>query len=68
VRPELGVYGGRRQGCAQALKGQGAPRCHHEIDPICALQACEEGYQVRHSKNVVKTLNLRHRHPATRTS
>src|SRR5438067_2481726 len=34
------------KGCAQALKGQGARVVVAEIDPICALQACMEGFQV----------------------
>ena len=39
-------YGDVGKGCAQALKGQGARVYVTEIDPICALQACMEGYQV----------------------
>ncbi|MFL5337597.1 MAG: adenosylhomocysteinase, partial [Geminicoccaceae bacterium] len=34
------------KGCAQSLKGQGARVIVTEIDPICALQAAMEGYQV----------------------
>ena len=39
-------YGDVGKGCAQALKGQGARVIVTEIDPICALQAALEGYQV----------------------
>ena len=39
-------YGDVGKGCAQAMKGLGARVLITEIDPICALQACMEGYQV----------------------
>ena len=39
-------YGDVGKGCAQALKGQGARVVVTEIDPICALQAAMEGFQV----------------------
>jgi adenosylhomocysteinase len=39
-------YGDVGKGCAQALKGLGARVMITEIDPICALQAAMEGYQV----------------------
>jgi adenosylhomocysteinase len=39
-------YGDVGKGCAQALRGQGARVIVTEIDPICALQAAMEGYQV----------------------
>jgi adenosylhomocysteinase len=39
-------YGDVGKGCAQALRGQGARVLITEIDPICALQAAMEGYQV----------------------
>ena len=39
-------YGDVGKGCAQSLKGQGARVLITEIDPICALQAAMEGYQV----------------------
>jgi adenosylhomocysteinase len=39
-------YGDVGKGCAQALSGQGARVVITEIDPICALQAAMEGYQV----------------------
>jgi len=39
-------YGDVGKGCAQALRGQGARVLVTEIDPICALQAAMEGYEV----------------------
>lgn len=39
-------YGDVGKGCAQSLRGQGANVLVTEIDPICALQASMEGYQV----------------------
>jgi len=39
-------YGDVGKGCAQSLRGQGARVIITEIDPICALQAAMEGYQV----------------------
>ena len=39
-------YGEVGKGCAQALRGQGARVVVTEVDPICALQAAMEGYQV----------------------
>uniref|UniRef100_A0A7S2NNC1 Adenosylhomocysteinase n=1 Tax=Cyanoptyche gloeocystis TaxID=77922 RepID=A0A7S2NNC1_9EUKA len=39
-------YGDVGKGCAQAMKAAGARVVVTEIDPICALQACMEGYQV----------------------
>jgi len=39
-------YGDVGKGCAASLKGQGARVIVTEIDPICALQAAMEGYQV----------------------
>jgi adenosylhomocysteinase len=48
-------YGDVGKGCAQALRGQGARVVVTEIDPICALQAAMEGYQVRQLEEVVTT-------------
>ena len=39
-------YGDVGKGCAQAMRGQGATVFITEVDPICALQACMEGFQV----------------------
>jgi adenosylhomocysteinase len=46
-------YGDVGKGCAQSLKGQGARVIVTEIDPICALQAAMEGYQVATVEDVV---------------
>merc|ERR1719272_182586 len=51
-------YGDVGKGCAQALKACGARVVVCEIDPICALQACMEGLQVRKLENVVKTADI----------
>jgi adenosylhomocysteinase len=40
-------YGDVGKGCAQSLRGQGARVIITEIDPICALQALMEGYEVK---------------------
>ena len=40
-------YGDVGKGCAQSLRGQGARVLITEIDPICALQAAMEGYEVK---------------------
>jgi len=39
-------YGDVGKGCAQSMKAAGARTLVTEIDPICALQACMEGFQV----------------------
>jgi adenosylhomocysteinase len=46
-------YGEVGKGCAQALRGQGARVIVTEIDPICALQAAMEGFEVTTLENVV---------------
>lgn len=51
-------YGDVGKGCAQALKGQGAQVFIAEIDPICALQASMEGYQVTVIEDVVKDIDI----------
>ena len=51
-------YGDVGKGCAQALKGQGARVIITEIDPICALQAALEGYQVTTLEDVVETADI----------
>jgi adenosylhomocysteinase len=51
-------YGDVGKGCAQALKGQGARVIITEIDPICALQAALEGYQVTLLEDVVGTADI----------
>jgi adenosylhomocysteinase len=51
-------YGDVGKGCAQSLRGQGARVIVTEIDPICALQAAMEGYQVLPLEDVVATADL----------
>jgi adenosylhomocysteinase len=51
-------YGDVGKGCAQAMKGQGARVVITEIDPICALQAAMEGYQVRTLDEVIGQADL----------
>ena len=51
-------YGDVGKGCAQALRGQGARVVVTEIDPICALQAAMEGYQVRQLEEVVGSADI----------
>lgn len=51
-------YGDVGKGCAQALKGQGARVIITEIDPICALQAAMEGYQVTTLDDVLETADI----------
>ncbi len=46
-------YGDVGKGCAESLRGQGARVIVTEIDPICALQAAMEGYQVATLEDVV---------------
>lgn len=46
-------YGDVGKGCAQSLKGQGCRVIVTEIDPICALQAAMEGYEVKPLADVV---------------
>jgi adenosylhomocysteinase len=51
-------YGDVGKGCAQSLKGQGARVIVTEIDPICALQAAMEGYQVATLEEVVHKADI----------
>jgi adenosylhomocysteinase len=51
-------YGDVGKGCAQSLRGQGARVVVTEIDPICALQAAMEGYQVTTLDDVVDTADI----------
>ena len=46
-------YGDVGKGCAESLRGQGARVIITEIDPICALQAAMDGYQVATLEDVV---------------
>ncbi len=51
-------YGEVGKGCCQALKGQGCRVIVTEIDPICALQAAMEGYEVKTVEDVVETADI----------
>ncbi len=51
-------FGEVGKGCAQALRGQGARVIITEIDPICALQAAMEGYEVRTLESVVDSADI----------
>jgi adenosylhomocysteinase len=51
-------FGEVGKGCAQALRGQGARVIVTEIDPICALQAAMEGYEVTTLDDVVGTADI----------
>ncbi|UXY33125.1 adenosylhomocysteinase [Streptomyces sp. HUAS TT20] len=51
-------YGDVGKGCAAALRGQGARVIVTEIDPICALQAAMDGYQVAALDSVVEIADI----------
>ena len=51
-------YGDVGKGCAESLRGQGARVIVTEVDPICALQAAMDGYQVATLDQVVDTADL----------
>ena len=51
-------YGDVGKGCAQSLRGQGARVIVTEIDPICALQAAMEGYEVCTIENALPRADI----------
>jgi adenosylhomocysteinase len=51
-------YGDVGKGCADSLRGQGARVIVTEVDPICALQAAMNGYQVATLDDVVETADI----------
>ena len=51
-------YGDVGKGCCESLRGQGARVVVTEIDPICALQAVMDGYQVATLDDVVETADI----------
>ena len=51
-------YGDVGKGCAESLRGQGARVVVTEIDPICALQAAMEGFEVVRIDDVVETADI----------
>ena len=55
-------YGDVGKGCADAMRGLGARVIVTEIDPICALQAAMEGYEVKKMDDAIgRGRHLRHR-------
>ncbi len=51
-------YGDVGKGCAQSMRGQGARVIVTEIDPICALQASMEGFEVRRIEDVLEIADI----------
>lgn len=51
-------FGDVGKGCAAAMKSCGARVVVTEVDPICALQACMEGFEVKRLSSVVKTADI----------
>jgi adenosylhomocysteinase len=51
-------YGDVGKGCASSLRGQGARVIVTEIDPICALQAAMEGYEVKRLEDVLDVVDI----------
>jgi adenosylhomocysteinase len=51
-------YGDVGKGCAESLRGQGARVLVSEVDPICALQAAMEGYQVVRLEEVIDKVDI----------
>jgi adenosylhomocysteinase len=51
-------FGDVGKGCAESLRGQGARVVITEIDPICALQAAMQGYEVRTLEEVISTADI----------
>lgn len=51
-------YGDVGKGCAQSMRGFGARVIITEIDPVCALQAAMEGYEVRTVEEVVDKVDI----------
>src|ERR1051326_3620334 len=51
-------YGDVGKGCAESLRGQGARVVVTEVDPICALQAAMDGYQVSTLDDVIETADI----------
>ncbi len=51
-------YGDVGKGCAESLRGQGARVIVTEIDPICALQAAMDGYQVARLDDIISTADI----------
>lgn len=54
----IGGYGDVGKGAAEALAGQGARVIISEVDPICALQAAMDGYQVAKLESVIEEVDI----------
>merc|ERR1711970_295269 len=57
-RALIAGYGDVGKGCAFAMRGCGARVMVSEVDPICALQACMEGFQVAKMEQVVGEIDI----------
>jgi len=51
-------FGDVGKGCAQAMKSSGARVYVAEIDPICALQACMEGFEIVRIEDVLDQIDI----------
>jgi len=51
-------FGDVGKGCAQAMKAAGARTIISEVDPICALQAAMDGYEVNTLENVIEEVDI----------
>ena len=51
-------YGDVGKGCASAMKNCGARVVVTEVDPICALQAAMEGFEVKRLESVIETADI----------
>ena len=51
-------FGDVGKGCAESLRGQGARVIVTEIDPICALQAAMQGYEVKTLEDVIASADI----------
>ncbi len=51
-------FGDVGKGCAESLRGQGARVIITEIDPICALQAAMQGYEVKTLEDVISSADI----------
>jgi adenosylhomocysteinase len=51
-------YGDVGKGSAEAMRGQGARVIVSEVDPICALQAVMDGFQVAKLESVIETVDI----------
>ena len=57
-RAWIGGFGDVGKGSAESMRASGARTTISEIDPICALQACMQGYDVKPIEDVLETCDL----------